>query len=282
MKLVTSALALTAITAVIGCGSKSAPSGATAPSAAGVASGPIGATTTVAATGPVDSAALAKAGEFAKELQAGKLKAAMLTPAFKKLIAPATTEADKAQGWSDWGAESWLAEHAKGVSTDQAKGLMLDANTTLVTAKSAAGRTLMRLVKSGSTYLIDWIDVTTAVAEFDFSQAPAPAFAAVAFLDATLTKQSRLAESLLAPAGAAKLAPPLDELDAKRGYNAGIMGIKLSNFGSAATGATNLKLVKDAAGYVLTCDVVHGEGRPFIIKLALVDGVWLVDTFMPN
>lgn len=282
MKSVYSALMFAMLTAVLGCGSKTTPSGASAPSAAAVSLTGPGATTTVAASGPADAATLAKAGEYARDLQAGKLKAAMLTPAFKKLIAPATTEADKAQGWSDWGAESWLTEHAKGATADGVKGLAIDANTTLVTAKSPAGRMLMRLVKSGSTQLVDWIDVTTSVGEFDFSQAPAPAFTAVAFLDALLTKQTKLAESLVSPNGAKKIAPPLDEADAKRGFNAGILGIKFSNFRGGATGAEKLALAKDGAGYALAGELTGEEVRKFTIKISLVNGSWLVDEFAPN
>ena len=283
MKSVHAALLFASAAAIVGCGSKTTPTGTTAPTAGVSATGPVAVTTVAAISGQADAATLAKAGEFAKELQAGKLKAALLTPAFKKLIAPATTEADKAQGYSDWGAESWLAEHAKGASAEQAKGLMLDANTTLVTARSAAGRTLMRLVKSGSGFLIDWIDVTTAVGEFDFSQAPAPAFAAVAFLDALLTKQAKLAESLLAPAGAKKIAPPLDDADGKRGYNAGILGIKLNNFRGSSVGADKLALAKDGVAYALTGELTGaGEARRFTIKLTIVNGTWLVEEFMPN
>ena len=283
MKSVCSALLVAALTAIVGCGSKTTPSGATPPSAALSATTPAAATTVAAASGPADAATLAKAGEFAKDLQAGKLKAALLTPAFKKLIAPATTEADKAQGFSDWGAESWLAEHAKGASAEQAKGLMLDADTTLVTAKSAAGRMLMRLVKSASGILIDWIDVTTDVGEFDFSQAPAPAFAAVAFLDALLTKQTKLAESLLSPAGAKSIAPPLDDADAKRGFNVGILRIKLNNFLGSSTGADKLALVKEGAGYALSGEMTGAnEVRKFSIKLTLVNGTWMVAEFLPN
>lgn len=249
---------------------------ATPPSAAKASAG-----TTVAPA--VRSDAAAKSGdEFLTSLRAGTATAVRLTPEFKKLVAAAATA-------PDWAAGQWLDEF-KGDATavEKRTAYPLDATSTLVVGESVAAAparafTCCKLVTKpgGTETLVDWLHTSPVRPAVDLSTDTAAKFAGVAFVDTLLTKQTRLAESLIAPAAAKKLAPPLDDEDAKLGYNRGILAIKLNGFREAFTSATFAPAVKAGANLTVSGELTGpgSERRKFVVTVAPVGSGWLVEEF---
>ena len=239
---------------------------------------------------PVKSGGAAVAGadfvaEFLKAVQAGKASPALLTANFKKAVAPSSTEANRAAGYSDWGAESWLAELKTMVGTANVQTYPMGDGATVATAappQPGVGRTVVLLVKEGATVKVDHLYVAPAGSESNLGTDTAAAYAATAFADLVLTRQPRLAERLLTSGVKAKLAPPFDDGDKAQGFNRGILGIKLSNF---AGGSTRPKVVSASSPAMLATGELLGPGsevRKFTLKLAAVGQSVLVDDFDPN
>ena len=234
-------------------------------------------------TPPPSSDAAAKFGaEFLTTLQAGKASAAQLTPEFKKLVAPSATS-------PDWAAGHWLDEFkGDAAAVEKRAAYPLDATSTLGVGESAAANpaktfTYYKLVtKPGATgALVDWLHVSPVRPAVDLSADTAAKFVAVAFVDTLLTKRTPLAESLIAPAAARRLAPPLDDEDAKLGHNRGILGIKLNGFRESFTSVTYGAAVKAGANLTVPGELTGpgGERRKFVVTVAPAGSGWLVEDF---
>lgn len=239
-----------------------------------------------ATTNPTPVATLAASSgvgnQFFKAMKEGKATATSLTPEFKALVAAGS-------GAPDWAAQHWLDEF-KGDSADTSvpTWMSLDAGSVLGVSQKLAGDgpqvfTYCVLVSPENTkgYLAAWLHVSPVRPAVDLSTDTAARFAGVAFVDTVLTKQTRLAESLIAPAAAKKLAPPLDDEDAKLGYNRGILTIKLNGFREAFTSVTFAPPVKAGANLTISGELTGPgtERRKFVVTVAPVGSGWLVEDF---
>jgi hypothetical protein len=226
--------------------------------------------------------AVAAANEFLASVAAGKADPGKLTPAFKKVVADPVTEADKAQGYSDWAAEQWLKPFAGKVPTS-GTGAAIGPDRVVVTA-GQAGRAVLRMARAGGGWQVDWFHLAPpgaeAVSLTGGGDQLARAFTTVAFLDTALTNQRRLAEAVLTLGAKSRLAPPLGD---PIGYNRGVLGVRLSKFREAATGYRVGNPSAEQMTGVLT-GPEHPNGRPFTLKLVQGrnPGEWLVDDFQPN
>ena len=239
-----------------------------------------------ATTNPTPVATLAASSgvgnQFFKAMKEGKATATSLTPEFKALVAAGS-------GAPDWAAQHWLDEF-KGDSADTSvpTWMSLDAGSVLGVSQKLAGDgpqvfTYCVLVSPENTkgYLAAWLHVSPVRPAVDLSTDTAARFAGVAFVDTVLTKQTRLAESLIAPAAAKKLAPPLDDEDAKLGYNRGILTIKLNGFREAFTSVTFAPPVKAGANLTISGELTGPgtERRKFVVTVAPVGSGWFVEDF---
>lgn len=180
------------------------------------------------------------AADFLKAVRDGKATPAQLTPEFKKVYAPAELEAEKAQGYSDTAATQLLKLAATEVGDDP-KLVSADGQFALFAAKGKAGeRTLLRVAADGK---IDWLGVGPKnLPDSPFKgDADAAQFAAMAFLDAALTRKFHLAEGLMSEAGRAKLGASV--IDGK--YNFGAFKNKLEELFGGATQYTVTAATKD-------------------------------------
>jgi len=271
---------LVGVCSVPACNKPATPA-ATPPSAA--AAKPLVSTPGAAPT-PVTppDAAVKAGGDFLTAVRAGKATAAQLTPEFKKLVASGS-------GAADWAAGHWLDEFKGDAAAVEKRACYpLDATSVLCVAESPAAApakalTYCKLVKNpgGPDYLVDWLHVSPVRPPADLSTDTAATFVAVAFVDALLAKQTRLAESLVAPAAAKRLAPPLDDEDAKLGYNRGILGIKLSGFRESFPSVTYGAAAKPGANLALSGELTGpaGERRKFTVTVAPAGAGWLVEDF---
>ncbi|OWK41877.1 hypothetical protein [Fimbriiglobus ruber] len=278
------------LTFAVGC-NKSAPGQKTGAAAAPVAAVP--GVPSAAAPGGTPAGTTVDAGPgagaFAKEfLQAihdGKGNPAHLTAGFKKIVAEPKTEADTAAGFSDWAAEQWL----KGLAARVGAGLNvttaeLPDGTTLATAAQATGRVILRLTKAAGKWQVEWLHVAppgTGEELTGSGDALASRFATAAFIETALADKALdeypLAVSLLSPALKARIAPPQDAGDAKRGYNAGILSLKMSSLHGGVTGY----VVTARDGGAVSGDLLEagGKKRPFTLKLTKGPAGWAVDDF---
>lgn len=209
-------VALLLLLGTIGCGKKDSTQ----------ASNPKDSTVPTAPSGESSAASLS-AAKFVKAVQDGKATSAMLTPAFKKVIAPPELESDKAAGYSESGVRTWLSG-LKEQSGD--KDMVLKHSTSdLAIAKShysgaaqdGPANTYLWLVRSGSSWLIQDVVIDYVFSEFaipDGEQA-ATQFAAWSFADAVAKKNISKAEARMTKALKAKLAPPLFDSDKEQGYS---------------------------------------------------------------
>lgn len=274
-----SAVAL-ALLLLTGCGSN-----APAPTTAGpnIPQVPPGARAPSGSTTDIHPEAVAAAREFLTAVEKGTPDLAKVTPEFKQLIGPPTTEADKARGYSDWAAEQWLKENLVGkAKTDTMTAASVTPETVAVTASARASEkpacTILRLVKSGSGFLVDWVHFVPQKYLGTFAgtgDKPAIAFAAHAFLDTLITGQHGLTEALLSPAAKARLAPPLND---PLGYNRAMLGIKLAGLRGKATEWKARVTEASVTGQLLE---PGAKERAFTLKL--VKGPrpteWLVEEF---
>jgi hypothetical protein len=220
---------------------------------------------------------------FLKSVKAGKAKASDLTADFKKLIAPATTDADKAVGYSDWAAEAWLADLATKVNTDKLTTVNAGTTSYITTPKlnGETGRTVMVVVMEAGKPKVDGLHIAALTSEYNLAIEPVAAYTAVAFLDSVLTGQTKLTQKLLSPSAKLRVAPPLDDLDKAQGFNAGILGIKLSNFRGKASYYNISAMSKNPI--VFTGELFGPtENRKFTLKLVTIGGNTLVEDFDPN
>jgi hypothetical protein len=208
---------------LIGCSS-------TPPSGTGKSGGP--ATSPAIKPDELKASAQKFATEFLKAVRERKANAAQLTPEFKKVSAPAVYESDKAQGFSDAVADENLKLAATEVGDDVSIPAVSGSIAFAMAKSKTGGRTLLRLVKMGSDWKVDWLSIGRKGAPEDaLSDANAPAqFTTQAFLDAVLTRKFPLAEGLLSDAGRMNLGKSVT--DGK--YNFGALKNKLEElFGGA-------------------------------------------------
>ncbi len=269
---IVSGSATLALVLLTGCGSQ-APPPAKAPPAPTLNVPAAGTTSSTTAQTDV----LAAAHEFLTAADKGSPDVAKVTSAFKQLIGPA----DKPGGYSDWAAEQWLKEQLTGkVKTIATWSGSAAPDTVIVAASDQAPtqprRVVLRMVKHGTGFLVDWVHVAPAQDRLNLGagDSTAMAFAAQAFLDTLVTGQPTLAESLLTPAFKARLAPPLND---PLGYNRAMLGIKLVSFRGKAT-----EWKGALSDMTMTGQLVEiGKERPFTLKLAKGSrpGEWLVEDF---
>lgn len=183
------------------------------------------------------------AADFLKAVKAGKGDPAQLSVAFKKVYAPAELEAEKPQGFSDTAAAQLL----KLAATEMGDDLTIvstDGRVALFVARGKAGeRTLVR-VADDSGLKIDWLGISPKnLPESKFAKAGGDAaqFAAMAFLDAALTRKFHLAEGLLSDAGRSNLGRSV--IDGK--YDFGALTHKLAELFGGATQYTVTAATKD-------------------------------------
>jgi len=190
-----------------------------------------------------------------------------LTANFKKVLAPTATDPGKA----DWEAEQFLAKSVVGKAGTLKSSYALAPDTVIAATPWA----FVKLVKEPGGWLVDWVHVGPPGDRTWPVDATGSAFATAAFLDTAITQQHLLVEAVLSPALKAKLAPPADDVDRDRGYNQGILRLKLSSFRGSVTGYTMEKVnVGEATGKL-------SDGRAFTIKLVKSSkpGEWLVEDF---
>ncbi len=233
---------------------------------------------------PTDDDDARQAGrDFLAALKAGRATPAMLTPEFRAVLAPAG-------GGSDWAVGNWLGEFRGDAGAVSAQNYVrLDAETFLVVADSLAATppmafTYAKLVRvpGPAKFAVGWLHSSPPrPAAVVATSETFAAFVGVAFVDTVLTKQTRLAESLIAPAAAKKLAPPLDDEDAKLGYNRGILGLKLNGFREAFTSVTYGAATKAGANLTLAGELTGpgSERRKFVVTVAPVGSSWFVEDF---
>lgn len=275
---------------LVGCGSGSPPAGKTQNTGsekAPLASIPGSKPSTPESAAPPTESAVRFAGEFLTSLRDGKANPTQLTPAFKKIIAEPITEADRSQGYSDWATEQWLQAIGKRVGQGSPAAIPLGSDSVIVTVapSATAGRTALRVIRSGTAWLVDWLHVAPAGVAIEFTgsgEVLAARWATATFLEPALAGETRLAEAALSAVGKAKLAPPLGGDDTTRGYNRGILGVKLSAFRGGAVGATLSRIDgSSATGDLLG---VGGDRRTFTLKLVpgSTPDLRLVDDFDPK
>ena len=267
------ALALLLLT---GCGSN-----APAPTNAGpnIPQVPPGARAPSSSTTDIHPEAVEFARTFLTAADKGTPDVTKVTPAFKQLVGPS----DKPGGYSDWGAEQWLKETLAGkIKTFVMSAASVNPDTVIVTASDQAngqpGRAVLRLTKSGSGLLVDWVHVAPQKERFNLGGSGSPlasTFAVNAFLDTLLKGQHALTESLLTPAAKARLAPPLND---PLGYNRAMLGIKLAGFRGNATEWRASGTEAAVSGQMIDN---AGTIRSFTLKLAKGSrpGEWLVEDF---
>lgn len=126
------------------------------------------------------------AADFLKAVREKKATPDQLTPEFTKVLA-------------DTPAAAELTFLATEVAADEVSVTAADGVVFAVGKSKTGGRTLLRLVKSGSEFKVDWISVgPKGVADATLSGDDAPAqFAAQALLDAAFRKKYTHASALL-------------------------------------------------------------------------------------
>jgi len=211
---------------------------------------------------------------FLADMVAGKADPAKLTVGFKKIVASPTMEADKDRGYSDWEAEHYLKTKVAGKAGPLKLAYPLNADTVIVTT----GAAFLKLVKEPSGWLVDWVHIGPSGDRVWPVDTTGAAFVLAGFLDTVHTSNLLLSEALLSPGQKARIAPPLDDVDRKRGYNRSILNQKLAAFaGSSANYKIERINLNEATGKL-------GDGRPFTVKLAkgVKSGEWLIDDFQPQ
>jgi hypothetical protein len=241
-----------------------------------------GAATPQTPTGRDGRGAEAFAGQFLKAVNDGTATPAMLTPQFKKVIAEPMFESDKAVGYSEVGAESWLA---------RLKGKLPGVRPTaevIGTGGEALGYAggfggpgqwtayALRVASAGGVYQADWLGVAPVEGWHNAFTPGGPAgFPAAAFLQSVVAGDDRLAAGLMSSAMKARMAPPF-ESDKALGFNRGLLAGKLADLRGTAK-RYKLSVVNGAEA---TAELIADTG-PKPLALKFVKGErpwdWLVD-----
>ena len=229
--------------------------------------------------GPVEAAAKV----FLRTVGQGTASPKDLSPNFKKVIAPPVFEADKAQGYSDDRAELWLKALMPNASAASVACPIATTDFGIVVAIAPSGRTLLRLVKQGNDWLIDWCQSTASQPMIPGSPSSTDAdeagawFAAAAFVESIGQGQLAAAESLLTPAAKAKLSPPIFEADNAIGFNRSKLPEELRKLVPAGSSIANFRLQKKEAGFTGTLEVKPGSTLTLSLIRGATPGEWRVN-----
>lgn len=235
--------------------------------------GPPALTPAVAPAPAGDATAFAK--DFLKAVHEGTATAAQLTPPFKKVIAEPVFEADQALGYSDSAADNWLKQYQGKLTAPSVYAFGATPDAQLFTAFLPGEKpraVTLRLAKGAGVWLVDWF-LPAEVAATLPPTGDAPAFAAAAFLEAMLGRNSQAAGGLMTADAKKRLAPPF--AGEKRPFNAGILDQKLAAYRGAFTGFTLAKVENGVA----TGELTGATKKPFTLKLVAGERPfdWLVD-----
>lgn len=249
----------------IGCGKKdSTPS-----------SNPKDATVPMTPSGESGAGALG-ATKFVKAVQDGKATSDLLTLAFKKVIASPELESDKAAGFSELGVQSWFASAKATAKADDLKVDFAAADYALVsTTGTKPGRVLIRMVKAGSSWLVDHARFN---AQHNVNAVAAANLATGFFVEAVLAGSKFEIEALLSKGAKAKLAAPVFEEDKAQGFSRSRLNSTLADLFPAGT--TFVSVAQDNGSLkALVTLAVAGKNRVLELKLApgLAPGEFLVD-----
>ena len=226
---------------------------------------------------PDGRGAAAFAGDFLKAVNDGTATPAMLTPQFKRVVAEPVFESDRAVGHSEHSADAWLGQWKGKLAGAAAGPSFPGSETEAVGFAGVAGtdpakrmRFALRVVNAGG-WKVDWFVVTPDAGGKVMSLTPGPAgFAAVAFLDALMARDDRLAEALMTSALKARIAPPFDS-DKAIGFNRGILSNRLADVRGPATGYAITSSDNQSVSAELT---FAGSSKPVTLKFAPGERPW--------
>ena len=228
--------------------------------------------TTARNTGESSAAALKAATEFVKAVQEGKATSAMLTTAFKKVIAPPELDADKAAGYSEHGVRAWLDPAKAGADAD---GLKVDIATAdyavLSTAAGKPNRMFLRLAKTGGVWIVEHVrfKAKSTVGIASVGNTPAATLATAFFIEAALADNKAEMEAILTKAAKGKIAPPLFDGDKPQGYSRSKLNSALSEL--VPPGIVFEGLAQEQAGLKAAVTFAVG-GKNRVLELKLVPG----------
>jgi hypothetical protein len=258
-----------------GCGEPAAPPTATVAPALSIPAPP---QPTPETRGPVEAAAKA----FLRSVGAGTASPRDLSPNFKKVIAPPVFDLDKAQGYSDDRAELWLKSLAPNASAASVACPLATNDLGFVVAGAPNGRTLLRLVKHGHEWLVDWYQNTASQPMLPGSPSATDAdeaaawFATAAFVESIGQGQLAAAESFLTPAAKAKLSPPIFDADNAPGYNRSKLPEELKKLASPGAILAGFKLNRAEAGFAGTVECKGGGTLVLVLARGTSTGEWRI------
>lgn len=190
---------------------------------------------------------LKAATDFLKSVQDGKATSANLTDAFKKAIAPAELEADKAAGYAESGVTAWLSTAKTKATADAFRVDYASADYLIASAGTyKPGKSYVRLIKTENTWSVDSaiFGSTAYNAPLIGSSQAAVEYTTIAFAEAILDKRFSEVEALLSKSAKEKLAPPLFDSDKEQGFSrsklqsvfADLLAAKIESSGLSVTG----------------------------------------------
>jgi hypothetical protein len=214
--------------------------------------------------GPIEPAAATARDGFLRDVGSGMVKADVLSAAFLRSVGkPLILDSDRAKGYSEDAATSWLRRVGEGVSffpslkQDQVGDSLVyirGSFTAQRLGKEAAkgGGYCLRLIKEGGAWKVDWFSLSSVDTGDVVTTAPptpdgmAQSFAAVAFAELAadlngMPKDERLIvlAAAMTPELRAAWAPPFEQ-DRKAGYDCNllVLGTKAVEIGGGASALT--------------------------------------------
>jgi hypothetical protein len=234
--------------------------------------------------GPVEAAAKV----FLRTVGQGTASPKDLSPDFKKLIAPPVFDADKALGYSDDRAETWLKALMPNASAASVACPLATADFGFAVAVAPKGRTLLRFVKIGHEWLVDWCQNTASDPLLPGSPSATDAdeagawFASAAFVESIGQGQLSAAESFLTKPAMGKISPPIFEADNVQGFNRSKLPDELRKLVPTGTKISAFTLQKIEGGFSGTGEVKIGDATK-TLRIVLIrgsrPGEWHVDEF---
>ena len=245
----------------------------------------VGAPTVPTAAGEdLKASAITAATVFLKTVQEGKATSASLAPAFKKVIAPAELDADKAAGYSESGVREWLARlkwegGSIAVAINHATADFAIAKTPYSQGeKDGSANIYIWLVRQESQWLVGEMLIDHVFGKFDIpdGEAAATTFAVRSFADGLIQKNLPKLESRMTKALKAKLAPPRFPADDAQGYSSSALKTAFAELSAGRVAVPKVELKGNAA----TLEVFAGDARKTIdVKLVpgATPGEFLID-----
>jgi hypothetical protein len=265
-------VALIVAVVAVGCAKPPQP---TASIAGGKPGEPAPASPTASPSDPkADAEAFAR--QFLTAANEGTATAEMLTAEFKKVIAEPVFPSDQELGYSDAAARQWLQRLQGRLSGASIQGPHGSGDVFVMTGSGGANQEssyALRVVRGGNGWQVDGFVLAEGIGERQEVYPPGDGtyvgFAAVAFLQALLGKDDRLAEGLMTQEHKAALAPPLPS--DTRGYNRGLLARRLVGLRGDFTGYRVSQIEGDTVGGELTRGDVK---KPLTLKLVRGDRSW--------